>query len=78
MCRQGKASLVKMLEQELFDEKRLDIYKRGHVRMSHTKAKNTDVITAKCQRASRSSHGLALHMTEDIARLETLIGVLTS
>ena len=44
----AQASLIeKMLEQELLTEKELDIYKRGRNANSHTKAKNTDVITYK-------------------------------
>ena len=52
----AQASLIeKMLERELLTEKELDIYKRGRNAKSHTKAKNTDVITIKCQQASRQS-----------------------
>lgn len=61
-----------MLEQELLTEKELDIYKRGRNANSHTKAKNTDVITYKMSTGFEAVMGY-LHMTEDIARLEELI-----
>ena len=68
-----QASLIeKMLEQELLTEKELDIYKRGRNANSHTKAKNTDVITYKMSTGFEAVMGY-LHMTEDIARLEELI-----
>ena len=68
----AQASLIeKMLEQELLTEK-LDIYKRGRNANSHTKAKNTDVITYKMSTGFEAVMGY-LHMTEDIARLEELI-----
>ena len=62
----------KMLEQELLTEKELDIYKRGRNANSHTKAKNTDVITYKMSTGFEAVMGY-LHMTEDSARLEALI-----
>ena len=64
--------IEKMLEQELLTEKELDIYKRGRNANSHTKAKNTDVITYKMSTGFEAVMGY-LHMTEDIARLEELI-----
>ena len=69
----AQASLIeKMLEQELLTEKELDIYKRGRNANSHTKAKNTDVISY--QMSTVVDAGMFfLHMTEDIARLEELI-----
>ena len=67
----AQASLIeKMLEQELLTEKELD--KRGRNANSHTKAKNTDVITYKMSTGFEAVMGY-LHMTEDIARLEELI-----
>ena len=67
----AQASLIeKMLE--LLTEKELDIYKRGRNANSHTKAKNTDVITYKMSTGFEAVMGY-LHMTEDIARLEELI-----
>ena len=69
----AQASLIeKMLERELLTEKELDIYKRGRNAKSHTKAKNTDVITYKMSTGFEAVMGY-LHMTEDIARLEELI-----
>ena len=61
-----------MLEQELLTEKELDIYKRGRNAKSHTKAKNTDVITYKMSTGFEAVMGY-LHMTEDIDRLEELV-----
>ena len=56
----AQASLIeKMLERELLTEKELDIYKRGRNAKSHTKAKNTDVITYKIVNRLRGSHGLS-------------------
>ena len=71
--RQAQASLIeKMLERELLTEKELDIYKRGRNAKSHTKAKNTDVITYKMSTGFEAVMGY-LHMTEDIDRLEELV-----
>ncbi len=61
-----------MLERELLTEKELDIYKRGRNAKSHTKAKNTDVITYKMSTGFEAVMGY-LHMTEDIDRLEELV-----
>ena len=69
----AQASLIeKMLEQELLTEKELDIYKRGRNANSHTKAKNTDVITYKMSTGFEAVMGY-LHMTGELARLEELI-----
>ena len=69
----AQASLIeKMLERELLTEKELDIYKRGRNAKSHTKAKNTDVITYKMSTGFEAVMGY-LHMTEDIDRLEELV-----
>ena len=69
----AEASLIeKMLERELLTEKELDIYKRGRNAKSHTKAKNTDVITYKMSTGFEAVMGY-LHMTEDIDRLEELV-----
>ena len=51
---------------------KLDIYKRGRNAKSHTKAKNTDVITYKMSTGFEAVMGY-LHMTEDIDRLEELV-----
>ena len=69
----AQASLIeKMLDQEVLTEKELDIYKRGRNAHSHTKAKNTDVITYKMSTGFEAVMGY-LHMTEDLTRLEDLI-----
>ncbi|WP_338141594.1 Mini-ribonuclease 3, partial [Faecalibacterium prausnitzii] len=69
----AKAILIKkMLERGLVNEKELDIYKRGRNAKSHTKAKNTDVITYKMSTGFEAVMGY-LHMTEDIDRLEELV-----
>ena len=69
----AQASLIeKMLERELLTEKELDIYKRGRNAKSHTKAKNTDVITYKMSTGFEAVMGY-LHLTEDIDRLEELV-----
>jgi len=61
-----------MLEEQVLTEKEEEIYKRGRNTNSHTKAKNTDVITYKMSTGFEAVMGY-LHMTEDIARLEELI-----
>lgn len=69
----AQASLIeKMLDQKVLTEKELDIYKRGRNAHSHTKAKNTDVITYKMSTGFEAVMGY-LHMTEDLTRLEELI-----
>lgn len=69
----AQASLIeKMLDKEVLTEKELDIYKRGRNAHSHTKAKNTDVITYKMSTGFEAVMGY-LHMTEDLTRLEELI-----
>lgn len=69
----AQASLIeKMLDQEVLTEKELDIYKRGRNAHSHTKAKNTDVITYKMSTGFEAVMGY-LHMTGELSRLEELI-----
>jgi len=53
-------------------EKEEDIYRRGRNADSHTKAKNTDVVTYKMSTGFEAVMGY-LHMTEQIERLEELI-----
>ena len=53
-------------------EKEEDIYKRGRNANSHTKAKNTDVVTYKMSTGFEAVMGY-LHMTGQIERLEGLI-----
>lgn len=64
--------ITKMLEAQLLSEKEEDIYRRGRNADSHTKAKNTDVVTYKMSTGFEAVMGY-LHMTEQIKRLEELI-----
>ena len=64
--------ITKMLEAQLLSEKEEDIYRRGRNANSHTKAKNTDVVTYKMSTGFEAVIGY-LHMTEQIERLEELI-----
>ncbi|ESS19602.1 hypothetical protein PHG01_00125 [Streptococcus mutans PKUSS-HG01] len=64
--------ITKMLEVQLLSEKEEDIYRRGRNANSHTKAKNTDVVTYKMSTGFEAVMGY-LHMTEQIKRLEELI-----
>lgn len=64
--------ITKMLEAQLLSEKEEDIYRRGRNANSHTKAKNTDVVTYKMSTGFEAVVGY-LHMTEQIKRLEELI-----
>lgn len=64
--------ITKMLEVQLLSEKEEDIYRRGRNADSHTKAKNTDVVTYKMSTGFEAVMGY-LHMTEQIERLEELI-----
>ena len=64
--------ITKMLEAQLLSEKEEDIYRPGRNANSHTKAKNTDVVTYKMSTGFEAIMGY-LHMTEQIERLEELI-----
>ena len=64
--------ITKMLEAQLLSEKEEDIYRRGRNANSHTKTKNTDVVTYKMSTGFEAVMGY-LHMTEQIKRLEELI-----
>ncbi|MFC5630190.1 MULTISPECIES: Mini-ribonuclease 3 [Streptococcus] len=69
----AQASLITaMREAQLLTEKEEEIYKRGRNASTHTKAKNTDVITYKMSTGFEAVLGY-LHMTEQIERLEELI-----
>lgn len=69
----AQAMLVdKMLKERLLTEKEEEIYKRGRNASSHTKAKNTDIITYKISTGFEAVMGY-LHMTGDTKRLEELI-----
>ena len=69
----AQAALIqKLLERSLLSQKEEDIYKRGRNAHSHTKAKNTDIITYKMSTGFEAVMGY-LHMTDDLDRLEELI-----
>lgn len=69
----AQANLISlMLEEGILTEKEEDIYKRGRNANSHTKAKNTDVVTYRMSTGFEAVMGY-LHMTEAIERLEELI-----
>ena len=69
----AQANLISvMLEERILTEKEEDIYKRGRNANSHTKAKNTDIVTYRMSTGFESVMGY-LHMTEAIERLEELI-----
>ncbi len=70
----AQANLISlMLEEGILTEKEEDIYKRGRNANSHTKAKNTDIVTYRMSTGFEAVMGY-LHMTEAIDRLEELIG----
>ena len=69
----AQANLISlMLEEVILTEKEEDIYKRGRNANSHTKAKNTDIVTYRMSTGFEAVMGY-LHMTEAIERLEELI-----
>ena len=69
----AQANLISlMLEEGILTEKEGDIYKRGRNANSHTKAKNTDIVTYRMSTGFEAVMGY-LHMTEAIERLEELI-----
>ena len=69
----AQANLIAlMLEEGFLTEKEEDIYKRGRNANSHTKAKNTDIVTYRMSTGFEAVMGY-LHMTEAIERLEELI-----
>ena len=69
----AQANLISlMLEEGILTEKAEDIYKRGRNANSHTKAKNTDIVTYRMSTGFEAVMGY-LHMTEAIERLEELI-----
>ena len=69
----AQANLISlMLEEGTLTEKEEDIYKRGRNANSHTKAKNTDIVTYRMSTGFEAVMGY-LHMTEEIERLEELI-----
>lgn len=69
----AQANLISlMLEEGILTDKEEDIYKRGRNANSHTKAKNTDIVTYRMSTGFEDVMGY-LHMTESIERLEELI-----
>ena len=69
----AQANLISlMLEEGILTEKEEDIYNRGRNANSHTKAKNTDIVTYRMSTGFEAVMGY-LHMTEAIERLEELI-----
>ena len=69
----AQANLISlMLEEGILTDKEEDIYKRGRNANSHTKAKNTDIVTYRMSTGFEAVMGY-LHMTEAIERLEELI-----
>ena len=69
----AQANLISlMLEEGILTEKEEDIYKRGRNANSHTKAKNTDIVTYRMSTGFEAVMGY-LHMIEAIERLEELI-----
>ena len=69
----AQANLISlMLEEGILTEKEEDIYKRGRNANSHTKAKNTDIVTYRMSTGFEAVMGY-LQMTEAIERLEELI-----
>ena len=69
----AQANLISlMLEEGILTETEEDIYKRGRNANSHTKAKNTDIVTYRMSTGFEAVMGY-LHMTEAIERLEELI-----
>ena len=70
----AQANLISlMLEEGILTEMEEDIYKRGRNANSHTKAKNTDIVTYRMSTGFEAVMGY-LHMTKSIERLEELIG----
>ena len=69
----AQANLISlMLKEGILTEKEEDIYKRGRNANSHTKAKNTDIVTYRMSTGFEAVMGY-LHMTEAIERLEEMI-----
>lgn len=69
----AQASLIQaMLDAQLLTEEEEAIYRRGRNASSHTKAKNTDILTYRVSTGFEAVMGY-LHMTDQIDRLEELI-----
>ena len=69
----AQAMLIEaLLEGGLLTQEEEAIYKRGRNAHSHTKAKNTDIITYKMSTGFEAVLGY-LHMIQQMARLEEII-----
>lgn len=69
----AQANLIsQMLEGQLLTEKEEEIYRRGRNANSHTKAKNTDIITYKMSTGFEAVMGY-LDMTGQTDRLDELV-----
>lgn len=69
----AQASLiVALLETQLLNEKEEEIYRRGRNANSHTKAKNSDIVTYRMSTGFEAVLGY-LHMTNQFERLDELI-----
>lgn len=69
----AQAMLVsQLLEQDLLTEEEILLYKRGRNANSHTKAKNTDIVTYRMSTGFEALLGY-LHLTEQTERLAELI-----
>lgn len=69
----AQAQLISaLLESQILTEKEETIYKRGRNANSHTKAKNTDVLTYRMSTGFEAVLGY-LHMTNQIERLEEIV-----
>ncbi len=66
------ALIAQLVEEERLTEKEVAIYKRGRNANSHTKAKNTDIVTYRMSTGFEAVIGY-LHMTDQIPRLEELV-----
>ncbi|HEM3617228.1 TPA: Mini-ribonuclease 3 [Streptococcus suis] len=64
--------IVALLEAQLLNEKEEEIYRRGRNANSHTKAKNTDIVTYRMSTGFEAVLGY-LHMTNQFERLDKLI-----
>ncbi|MGT2926978.1 Mini-ribonuclease 3 [Streptococcus cuniculipharyngis] len=64
--------IAQLLAEDLLREEETLIYKRGRNANSHTKAKNTDVVTYRMSTGFEAVLGY-LHLTNQLARMEELI-----
>nr|WP_244227878.1 Mini-ribonuclease 3 [Streptococcus suis] len=70
----AQAGLISaLLEAQLLTDKEEEIYTRGRNTNSHTQAKNADVVTYRMSTGFEAVLGY-LHMTEQMERLDELVG----